>query len=286
MSDALLAKAAVTLAKNLPFPALVSFAEAIRCCEFPQGSAKQTQIVASLSHPAYRAMASEFLALWQEQSSDTSSATVALAVLTAAYSEQDTRSQQSVELVWTGPEVGVIPLRKTEQALLQLIDSAQERILIVSYAVYHIPRIGEALLKAAQRNVSINIIIETPDRLEGENAYSTLRALGTEVTSRCQLFYWPLEKRELDAKGKPGILHVKCAVADGEWLFLSSANLTEYAFTLNLELGILLRGVLFPSQVESHFHRMIEQGVFIPLRDASRHGNTATRLSEQKKYEV
>jgi hypothetical protein len=28
-----------------------------------------------------------------------------------------------------------------------------------------------------------------------------------------------------------GAGHVKCAVADGRWLFLSSANLTENAFT-------------------------------------------------------
>ena len=37
--------------------------------------------------------------------------------------------------------------------------------------------------------------------------------------------------------GKLGILHVKCVVGDGRWLFLSSANLTKYAFSLNMELG-------------------------------------------------
>jgi len=35
---------------------------------------------------------------------------------------------------------------------------------------------------------------------------------------------------------------MKCAVADGEWLFLSSANLTQQAFTINMELGMLVRG--------------------------------------------
>ena len=42
-------------------------------------------------------------------------------------------------------------------------------------------------------------------------------------------------------KHKVGILHVKCAVADGEWLFLSSANLKQQAFTINMELGMLVR---------------------------------------------
>ena len=67
-----------------------------------------------------------------------------------------------MELVWTGPDVGVVPLRRTEQALLQVIDSATRRATVVSYAVYHIPRICEALVRAADRGVSINVIIETP----------------------------------------------------------------------------------------------------------------------------
>ena len=69
---------------------------------------------------------------------------------------------------------------------------------------------------------------------------------------------WPLEKREKDNNGKPGILHVKCAVADGRWLFLSSANLTEYAFTINMELGLLVSGGNLPGQVEAHFDYLIQ----------------------------
>jgi hypothetical protein len=71
----------------------------------------------------------------------------------------------------------------------------------------------------------------------------------------------PLEKRPRDENGKPGILHVKCAVADGRWLFLSSANLTEYAFTINMELGLLVTGGNLPRQVQEHFDRLIEAGV-------------------------
>ena len=60
---------------------------------------------------------------------------------------------------------------------------------------------------------------------------------------------------------KPGILHVKCAVADGRWLFLSSANLTEYAFTVNMELGRAGHGRQLPCQVEAQFDRLISTGV-------------------------
>jgi len=181
-----------------------------------------------------------------------------LALLTAAHSEKAHRDHQTVELVWTGPETSVVSFRRTEQAILQVIDSAAQRVLVVSYAVYNIPRICEALIRAADRGAVITVIVETPDRLEGQNTYDTLRALGPSVAARSRVYLWPLDNREKDSNGKHGILHVKCAAADGRWLFLSSANLTEYAFTLNMELGLLITGGSLPSQVESHFDRLIE----------------------------
>jgi len=51
-------------------------------------------------------------------------------------------------------------------------------------------------------------------------------------------------------------------VADGRWLFLSSANLTEYAFTINMELGVLVTGGKLPGQVQDHFDGMICAGLF------------------------
>jgi phosphatidylserine/phosphatidylglycerophosphate/cardiolipin synthase-like enzyme len=186
---------------------------------------------------------------------------LAAALITASCVEKDHREGQSIEPVWTGPDVGVVPLRRTEQAILQVINSAQQRLLVVSYAVYNIPRIIEALVRAADRGVVINLVIESPDRIEGRKAYSTLAALGPTVASRCGVYLWPIERRVRDGTGRPGILHVKCAVADGRWLFLSSANLTEYAFSINMELGLLITGGRLPGQVEAHFDMMIELGV-------------------------
>ena len=50
-------------------------------------------------------------------------------------------------------------------------------------------------------------------------------------------------------------------MADSRWLFLSSANLTEYAFTVNMELGVLITGGPLPRQVEEHLEKMIQTGV-------------------------
>jgi phosphatidylserine/phosphatidylglycerophosphate/cardiolipin synthase-like enzyme len=84
--------------------------------------------------------------------------------------------------------------------------------------------------------------------------------LGKEVADCATVYYWAREKRPLSENNKPGILHVKCAVADGHWMFLSSANLTQQAFTVNMELGILLRGGMLPQRVEMQFDQLIRNG--------------------------
>ena len=74
------------------------------------------------------------------------------------------------------------------------------------------------------------------------------------------VYFWPKENRPVGDNNKVGILHVKCVVGDGEWLFLSSANLTQQAFTINMELGMLVRGGKMPKRVEQQFDRLIQSG--------------------------
>ena len=169
---------------------------------------------------------------------------------------------QRLELVWTGPDSQVIPLRRTDQALLQLIDEAQMTLHIVSYAVYKIEAIAQALVNAAQRGVSIAVYLETPDASEGRVAFDTIGALGREVAQCVHLYVGPLETRQQSADGRHGSLHAKIALADGRTMLISSANLTEYAMTLNMEMGILVHGGALPAQVEAHLVRLVEQGVF------------------------
>jgi phosphatidylserine/phosphatidylglycerophosphate/cardiolipin synthase-like enzyme len=167
--------------------------------------------------------------------------------------------------VWTGPDAGVVPFRRTEQAILQVLDAARSRITLVSFAVYRIPHVARALVRAVGRGVRLTVIVETPDRIEGQGEYSTIRALRPEVAACSSVYYWPQGERPLGENGKVGILHVKCAVADGEWLFLSSANLTRQAFTINMELGMLVRGGTMARSVEQQFERLVHDGQLKPI---------------------
>jgi phosphatidylserine/phosphatidylglycerophosphate/cardiolipin synthase-like enzyme len=220
----------------------------------------RSDILQGVSQPHYRALAGGFLDACR-MAPDLDPQAAALALYTAAASEHAARESEQAELVWTGPDTQVVPLRQTEQVVLQVIDAARERLTLVSYAVYKIPRVCDALVRAAMRGVSLRIVIESWDPQEGRSTHDRLRGFGQAVASRSRVYLWPLERRARDEAGRPGVLHVKCVAADGRRLFLSSANLTENAFTLNMELGVLLTGGPLPAQAERHFERLIETGV-------------------------
>lgn len=75
-----------------------------------------------------------------------------------------------------------------------------------------------------------------------------------------------LRQRPEIGGGRRASLHAKCAVADGERLLVSSANLTEYAFTKNIELGLLVEGGDVPGRVQRHLEALITGGVLRPVR--------------------
>jgi phosphatidylserine/phosphatidylglycerophosphate/cardiolipin synthase-like enzyme len=220
----------------------------------------RAEISKRVAHHQHRDMALAFVDRWQHEAKEVDARTVAVALESVALSEQAHRDSQSVELVWTGPDIEQNAFRRTEQAILQILDAAKSRITLVSFAVYRIPHISMALVRAAKRGVRLTVIVETPDRIEGEGEYSTIKALGQEIAACSTVYFWPRENRTVGDNNKVGILHVKCAVADSEWLFLSSANLTQQAFTINMELGMLIRGGTMPNRVEQQFHQLIQNG--------------------------
>jgi phosphatidylserine/phosphatidylglycerophosphate/cardiolipin synthase-like enzyme len=258
-----IAEEAGRLVKQLPLSVVEAIAARLPDGDGLDWGALRGRVAQAVSSPHHRALVVDFLDRWRSEAVGILPQAVAAALLTAVSSERERREGQSVELVWTGPDVGVVPLRRTEQVVLQVIDSARERLLVVSYAVFNVPRISAALIRAAGRGVAIKIVVESPDRIKGQEAYNTLAALGASVASRCGVYLWPIEGRFKGGTGRPGLLHVKCALADGRRLFLSSANLTEYAFSVNMELGVLITGGTTPVQVEAHFGKMIEAGTLV-----------------------
>jgi phosphatidylserine/phosphatidylglycerophosphate/cardiolipin synthase-like enzyme len=253
-----IAEAALKLAGKVPEEIIEQAAQIISGHD-PNDA--RSRLSDSIPHAHYRSLCLGFFQVWRTKASGVSPSEVAIALRTAACSRKSREADPSVEIVWTGPRSQNVSFRHTEQAILQILNSAQSRILLVSYAVYSIPNIQDAVVRAAKRGVKITVVVETPDKLDVENEYSTLRALGDDVARCSAVYYWSKEKRKRDASGKLGILHVKCVVGDGRWLFLSSANLTKYAFSLNMELGLLITGGDAPMKIERMFDSLISDGV-------------------------
>jgi len=255
--------AAARLAARLPFAVTLSVADAVTRHDGLGWPAARSAILQGVQTPTFRDDAADFLDSWRSAAGGVGAEAVAVALATAARCEFDHRHGETVEIVWTGPEVADTHFRHTEQAVLEVVDSATSRLTVVSYAVYRIPRIRDAIIAAANRGVGIRLIVETPNRIEGRGEYDCLLAFGDKVASACSVYYWPQENRPTAENGRTGSLHVKCAVADGRRLFLSSANLTEYAFTINLELGLLVTGGKLPARVQEHFDRLLSCGTFV-----------------------
>ena len=257
-----IAEAATALADRLPFPVMQLLAKGI----VDHGiSAKRSTILGTVSHAGFRDAADEFLLRCQQL--DLSADWVASSVITAARAEQIHRQEQVVELVWTGPESQAAPFRHTQQAVIEVFDRAEKRITLICYSVYNIPNVQQSLVRAARRGVRINVVVETPNKLSGKNTYDTLQAIGEEVAACSEVYYWPEEQRERTENKTLAKLHAKCAVSDGERLFVSSANLTEHAFTVNMELGVLISGGGLPREVENQVRRLLDNKCLLPVTD-------------------
>ena len=129
----MIAEAATRLAGEMP----AANVEALACAVLSEPVTK-AQVVQGIPHLHYRSLAAVFLDLWQTQAPAVPAEAVALALRTALHAERVRRESQAVEIAWTGPTAEAHPFRRTEQAILQVLDSAQERITLVSYAVYRL----------------------------------------------------------------------------------------------------------------------------------------------------
>lgn len=253
------------MAQQLPPGVAAPLGHAIRVSEPGKWSQLKWQVQGVVAHPQFRDRVGAFIDGWRSLAPHLDPVSVAAAIEAAVYCAEAARKSQTLELVWTGPQSDTA-LRRTDQALLQLTDSAREELYVISFAVYNIPEIRTALVRAAERGVHLRIVIESPQESAGKVTYDGLKALGTNIATLASVYRWPKEKRAVDASGKHGSLHAKCAVADAQALLISSANLTEYAMTLNMEMGILVRGGSLPAQVSQHFSRLIADGVLVEVK--------------------
>ena len=186
---------------------------------------------------------------------------LAIAFDSASLVNQRCREDQSVEVLWSGPRRKGSDLRRTEQALLEVISKAEREIWLISFVAYRVDSLREALVDAVERGVQVNLLFETAESSDGGIEYDGINALRAAERAGACVYEWPVGEREVAENGKPAALHAKACLIDGTVLFTSSANMTGKAFELNMELGVLVRGGHQPKQVATQLQWMVTSSV-------------------------
>ena len=205
-------------------------------------------------------LASALLDAWQAV--PVAGAVLAGALRGAAAATADLRNRESVELVWTGPTTAAIPLRQTESVLLQTIRGARERVVLVSFVAYEVPSVTRALRDASSRGVRVTIVLESSTSFGGRVDTASDEKMRSAVPN-ATIYFW---NDIPDEKGFRGAVHAKCAVADEDVAFVTSANLTSAAMSRNMELGVLFRGGRQPRRLARHIEALIEEGILSARR--------------------
>ncbi|WP_370663276.1 DISARM system phospholipase D-like protein DrmC [Massilia mucilaginosa] len=169
-------------------------------------------------------------------------------------------NEQSTELVWTGPTTPLISARRTEQALLQVINTADSRLLITSFVAYDFSAIVQALNAATNRGVVVSMLLESSQDHGGSINIDVIGKMRALVPA-ARLYAW------IDKVGdfSGGRVHAKLAVADGAICFITSANLTGHAMEKNMEAGVLISGGHIPTLLDAHLRALVDLRVIVAV---------------------
>jgi cardiolipin synthase A/B len=184
------------------------------------------------------------------------------------------QNEPFTEIIWTGPANNRFPVRRLDQVLYDLVSKAQMRIVLVTFAAYRVPLLCDHLTRAVQRGVELTLIIESEEESEGQLTRDAIAAF-SDVPLGQNIYYWPVSQRQRNQAGRPGKLHMKCAIIDDVAL-IGSANLTDDAFNRNMELGIIVRERSTVDSISKHFQELIQAQILLPL------GGTVTLLQDSQ----
>ncbi|MFN7898142.1 MAG: DISARM system phospholipase D-like protein DrmC [Synechococcaceae cyanobacterium] len=213
------------------------------------------------------------LAAWLESWRSAGGSQESLLMTVQALLDQRRReaAARSIELVWSGPDPGAGSVTRDQSVLIrQLVERAEQRLLLTTYAVYKGPFINELFQLIRERMVAlptlqVRMICNLHrDRGDTSSPGALIRKFQQQTWSRL----WPqppapalfFDPRSLSLEREKAVCHVKAVVADEE-LLVTSANLTDAAQLSNFELGLHLGSSAHADDVWDHFDRLIQQGL-------------------------
>lgn len=201
--------------------------------------------------PAASGVVDQLVEAWR--ATTVSAEELASMLLAACHVFTKAAKQQSTELVWTGPTTPFVSTRRTEQALLQVINATKQTLFITSFVAYDVSTIVKALNAANDRGVVISMLLELSQDHGGSITFDAIGKMRMLVPT-ARLYAWR-DKADPFSNGR---VHAKVAVADGTMCFITSANLTGYAMEKNMEAGVLISGGHIPGLLDDHLRSLVD----------------------------
>lgn len=162
------------------------------------------------------------------------------------------KAEEVVELVLTGPSSELVATRKTEQALLQVIQAAKSKLFMTSFVAYEVSSIIAALNKVMDYGVELSMLLES-DVKDGRGLRIDMIGKMRTALPGARIYFWADKPAEFIG----GKVHAKVAVADERLCFISSANLTGHAMEKNMEAGVLVDGGPLPIKLHRHLEALV-----------------------------
>jgi cardiolipin synthase len=161
-----------------------------------------------------------------------------------------------------------------EEAYLDAIMRARQRIVIANAYFFPGRRLRRLLVEAAQRGVRIQLLlqgkVEYPIQHYGTQAlYGQLLAAGIEIFEY-----------------KASFLHAKVAVVDQQWATVGSSNIDPFSLSLAREANVIVRDPGFAAQLLDHLQAAIERDSEPVQPDAFAQRGFMTRLKNWLAYGV
>ena len=177
-----------------------------------------------------------------------------------------------VDLVTTGPEAPGMTNRDTAVVGRNLFSKAQNRVLVVGYAVFQGQQVFSELARRMNENPDLEVKMCLDVRRDKDTSLESV--IVKRFVNRFKANQWPegsrlpeiyYDPRSVDENpSKRASLHAKCVVVDSKELFISSANFTNRAQHRNVEVGVRIVSEQLATQLESHFDKMIELKILTP----------------------
>lgn len=179
-----------------------------------------------------------------------------------------------ISLVITGPEAPGTTIRDTGVVVRELFRKASKSVVVVGYSVYQGQQVFAALAERMMElpELESKMYLNLPPVKDTDEESIVTRRFARDFKEKhwpagCRLPAIYFDPRSIEEdRSKRASLHAKCVIVDGLEIFITSANFTERAQNMNVEVGVRFASETIAKQLQRHFSSLVSIGALKPLR--------------------